>query len=149
IPFLVLDFKRNFRALLRDEASGQLLVITVGRNTAPLALNMMRPPNGVERNEWIEALADTISTAYLLMQGARNVLKEALLGAMQQHGDRATLRDALGLLRIELAHARTGGRRYGWLESSYRSIEELTKGDIGAALNTIDGIALHELLNIP
>jgi hypothetical protein len=143
------DFKRNYRCLLHDEKSGELLVVTVGRDAAPLRLNMLRAPPGVASSEWVEALTDIIATAYLLMQGARNVLKEALLGAIDQHGDRATLRDALSLVRQELAGARSGSRRYGWLESSYRSIEELTKGAVGDSLNAVDGKTLMDFLRVP
>lgn len=35
-------------------------------------------PRGVDFGEWADALTDINSTAYLLLQGARNVLKEAL-----------------------------------------------------------------------
>jgi hypothetical protein len=59
---------------------------TVGRNHAPLHLNALTPPRGVEFEEWADALSDIISTSYLLMQRARNVLNEALLRARQQHG---------------------------------------------------------------
>lgn len=78
VPFMVFDFKRNYRCLLGAEHKNRgpptLLVLTVGRNVAPLALNAMTPPSGVPFGEWAEALADVISTSYLLMQGARNVL---------------------------------------------------------------------------
>jgi hypothetical protein len=81
------------------------------------------------------------------MQGARNVLKEALLSAIEYKGERATMRDALDHLRQQLVNTRSGGRRYGWLESSYRSVEELTKGALGTSLNAVDGTTLEALLD--
>lgn len=144
IPVAVFDFKRNYRVLL--STTREVLVVTVGRDTAPLALNALQPPPGVTPTEWVDALADIISTAYLLMQGARNVLKEALLEANREFGHEARLSDALAILRNTLASGRVGSRRYGWLESTYRSIEELTKGTFGKALNAKAPIALHELL---
>jgi hypothetical protein len=149
VTFWSVDFKRNYRCLLNDENAGTLLVLTVGRDTAPLGVNMLQAPPGVASAEWVEALTDIISSAYLLMQGARNVLKEALLGAIAARRERATLRDALSLLTQELAGARSGSRRYGWLESSYRSIEELTKGGIGESLNATNGSTLSDLLLVP
>jgi hypothetical protein len=143
------DFKRNYRCLLHDQNAGKLVVLTVGRGTAPLSLNMLRAPPGVAPPEWVEGLTDLVATSYLLMQGARNVLKESLLGAIELQGDRATLRDALSLLKQQLVSARSGSRRYGWLESSYRSIEELTKGAIGESLNAINGTTLADLLRVP
>src|SRR5204862_465230 len=38
---------------------------------------------------------------------------------------------------------------YGWLESATRSVEELTKGAFGAALNTLNAARIVELLDAP
>lgn len=146
IPFMVFDFKRNYRCLLRAPASESLIVFTVGRTTAPLAINALTPPPGVEFEEWAEALSDIISTSYLLLQGARNVMKEALLQAHAQHGEGATLTHAYELLARELDATRSGSRRYGWLESSTRSLEELTKGSFGRSLNATTSTPVSDLL---
>lgn len=148
VPFMVFDFKRNYRTLLAAPAHDNLVVFTVGRATAPLHLNALQPPSGVEFEEWAEALADIISTSYLLMQGARNVLKEALLQARARNGEEATLAHAHALLQAELDATKAGSRRYGWLESSTRSLEELTKGSFGRALNT-SGQTISDLLTRP
>jgi Helicase HerA, central domain len=148
VPFMVFDFKRNYRSLLAAEHHEQLVVFTVGRDTAPLQVNALAPPAGVSFEEWAEALSDIISTSYLLMQGARNVLKEALLQAHAKHGNEATLAHAHALLASELDATKAGSRRYGWLESSTRSLEELSKGLFGRALNT-NGVQLDELLARP
>ncbi len=149
IPFMVFDFKRGYRTLLRAPGSDRLIVLTVGRNTAPLAINALLPAPGVEFEEWAEALTDIISTSYLLMQGARNVLKEAILQARAQHGEAATLTHAHELLVGELDATRAGSRRYGWLESSTRSLEELTKGNFGKALNATSATPVSDLLEQP
>lgn len=146
IPFMVFDFKRNYRCLLRAPGSDRLIVFTVGRSTAALAINALRPPPGVEFDEWAEALSDIICTSYLLLQGARNVLKEAILQAHEQHREGATLAHAYELLARELDATRAGSRRYGWLESSTRSLEELTKGSFGRALNANNGVSVATLL---
>jgi hypothetical protein len=147
--FMVFDFKRNYRCLLDAPGAGHLLVLTVGRDVAPLAINALQPPRGVGFEEWAAGLADIISTSYLLMQGARNVLIEALLQAHRDHGDDATLKDAHQVLDAELRSGRSGSRRYGWLESSTRSLEELTKGSFGNALNAINGTSYAALVQSP
>lgn len=149
VPFMVFDFKRNYRTLLCAPGHDDLVVFTVGRATAPLQLNALTPPAGVPFDEWAEALTDVISTSYLLMQGARNVLKEALLQAHAQHAEGATLAHAYALLQAELEGTKAGSRRYGWLESSTRSLEELSKGSFGRALNTTDAIRVEALLTRP
>lgn len=146
VPFMIFDFKRNYRCLLRAPESADLVVFSVGRNTAPLAINALAPPPGVEVEEWADALTDTISASYLLMQGARNVLKESLLQAHERHGKDATLAHAHQLLARELDAARSGSRRYGWLESATRSVEELSKGGFGSALNATNSTPVEELL---
>jgi len=148
VAFMVFDFKRNYRSLLAASHHEEVVVFTVGRETAPLQLNALAPPPGVSFEEWADALTDIISTSYLLLQGARNVLKEALLQAHAQHAERATLSHAHALLASELATTKTGSRRYGWLESSTRSLEELSKGSFGRALNT-GGVRIEELLTRP
>ena len=154
--FMVFDFKRNYRCLLHA-AEGtfhaprgrRLVVFTVGRDVAPLSLNALQAPTGVPFSEWAEALADIISTSYLLMQGARNVLKESLLQTYEVHGQQATFSQAHELLAAELGKAKSGSRRYGWLESSARSLDELSKGGFGSALNAINGMTVRSLLEIP
>jgi hypothetical protein len=146
IPFMVFDFKRNYRCMLRAPGHERLVVFTVGRETAPLSINALTPPADVPFAEWAAALGDIISTSYLLMQGARNVLTEALLQAHATHGAAATLAHAHALLAKELDATRAGSRRYGWLESSTRSLEELTKGSFGNALNATTPTPIEALL---
>lgn len=148
-PFMVFDFKRNYRCLLGAPGAERLVVVTVGRDIAPLHLNALCPPPGVEFAEWAAGLADIISTSYLLMQGARNVLVEALLRAHRDQGDAATLSDAYRHLDAELRETRPGSRRYGWLESSTRSLEELSKGPFGRSLNAADPMRWPDLLGVP
>jgi hypothetical protein len=148
-PVMVFDFKRGYRCLLDAPGAADLVVLTVGRATAPLFLNALQPPRGVGFAEWAAGLADIISASYLLMQGARNVLMEALLQAHREKGQDATFKDAHQLLDLELRATRSGSRRYGWLESSARSLEELSKGGYGEALSAINGIAFADLMRRP
>jgi hypothetical protein len=143
VPFMAFDFKRNYRCLL---GAGDVVVFTVARDTAPLRMNALRPPGGVGVGEWVEALSDIICTAYLLLHGARNVLKEALLAAVHEHGRDATLAHARAFLKADLARSKSGSRRYGWLESATRSVEELSTGPFGDAL-TASGAPVEELLS--
>jgi hypothetical protein len=149
VPFMCFDFKRNYRCLLDAPRAERLVVITVGRDIAPLRVNALQPPPGVEFEEWIAGLADLISTSYLLMQGARNVLIEGFRDAHRERGTSATFLDAHRILDAELQSLRAGSRRYGWLESSARSLEELTRGGYGAALNAHGHGTFADLLGLP
>src|SRR5258706_1485486 len=149
VCYWAVDFKRNYRCLLADPHGKNIVVFTLGRSLAPLSLNVLSPPRGVERNAWVEALCDIICTAFLLLHGARNVLKTALLGAIANKGDRATLRDARELVANDLVRSRPGSRRYGWLESTHRSLEDLSTGTLGQSINATNPLSLHELAAVP
>ncbi|MDX2154026.1 MAG: DUF87 domain-containing protein [Bryobacteraceae bacterium] len=146
IPFIAVDFKRNYRCLLHDEYGESVLVLSIGRALAPVRVNILQPPDNVSDAEWIEALTDIISNAYLLLQGARNVLKSALSEAHRAGG---TLRAARDLLTTQLTSARAGSRRYGWLESSHRALDELSKDELGQALCAITENTITHLLSRP
>ena len=147
LAFSCIDFKRNYRCLLKDENASALLVFTVGRNTAPLRLNVLAAPPGVQPTQYVELLADAISSAYLLLHGARNVLKAALLSAIGAKGNQATLVDARDFAASELARARGGSRRYGWLESTHRALDEL--GKLSDDICATNPISFEELLSRP
>lgn len=148
-PFIAFDFKRNYRCLLRSSLGSGVVVLSLGREVAPAELNAMQPPPGIGFEEWVEGLSDIICESYLLLHGARSVLKESLLAARREHGDGASLRDAHALLAAELEGTKAGSRRYGWLESATRSLEELTKGAFGRALCAVDPVPLSWLLSTP
>src|SRR5258708_39384392 len=44
VPFMIFDFKRHYRCLLRAPRSDDLIVFSVGRSTAPLAIHALTPP---------------------------------------------------------------------------------------------------------
>lgn len=80
------------------------------------------------------------------MSGTSNILTRR---AIANKGDPATLRDALEIVASDLARSRQGSRRYGWLESTHRSLEELAPGTLGESLNASNPLSLHELLAVP
>jgi hypothetical protein len=148
VPCWIFDFKRNYRCLLGASIGKKIKVFTVGRNVAPLQINCLRAPPGVLIEEWIEALADIMSAAYLLMQGARNVLKDVLFRACDIHGPTATLWHTYRLLREDMRQTRVGSRRHGWTESAARTLEELSTGSFGTTLNAQDAVPFADLLDV-
>ena len=149
MPFMIFDFKRNYRCLSILPFAKQLSVCTIGRTINPLPLNVLQAPAGISVEEWVEALADIISSAYLLMHGARNVLKSALLRVLDEKKEKATLRDALDLILNSLERTRVSTREYGWLESTARSLEELCSGVFGDGLNSAEALSVEDLLARP
>ncbi len=144
MPVMVFDFKTNYRVLV--PLHPDLVVLTVGNATAPLGLNALQPPQGVPFEEWAGALADILSAAYLLMHGARNILREAFLRAWQEQGEQATFHTAFAILKARFPLTAHRTRTFGWMESAHRALDELTKGGFGQSVNQPDAMPLPDLL---
>lgn len=69
VPFLVFDWKRNYRDLAGLPGFESLDVLTVGRGVAPFAFNPLRPPPGTERQVWLKKLIEVMAHAYFLGEG--------------------------------------------------------------------------------
>jgi len=68
-PFLVFDWKRNYRDLLSKNEFENLLVFTVGRQTSPFRFNPLIPPPGTPAKVWLKKLIEIICHAYFLGEG--------------------------------------------------------------------------------
>lgn len=71
VPFLVFDFKNDYRHLVQDQ---DLLVI----NWRDFKFNPLQPPPGVQPGKWGEVLADTFAHATDLLIGSESYLLEQL-----------------------------------------------------------------------
>jgi hypothetical protein len=57
-PFLVFDWKRNYRDLLTLPEFSELHVFTVGRSVAPVRFNPLIPPPGPLATVWPKKLIE-------------------------------------------------------------------------------------------
>jgi hypothetical protein len=83
-PFLVFDWKRNYRDLLLDE--GDILVFTVGRNVCPFWFNPLIPPKGTAPTVWLKKLIEVMAHAYFLGEGVAFLLQKAIDQVYKEHG---------------------------------------------------------------
>lgn len=60
IPFLVFDWKKNYRDLLGLRSFRGLAIYTVGRDQAPFFFNPLIPPRGVAPREWLKKLIEVM-----------------------------------------------------------------------------------------
>ena len=77
IPFLVVDWKRGYRALLSlpDKRVDHLKVFTVGRKTrASFNWNPLRDPPGVYPQTWIAIVAEALEKFHISGQGVADVM---------------------------------------------------------------------------
>ncbi|MBI2132382.1 MAG: ATP-binding protein [Candidatus Tectomicrobia bacterium] len=152
-PFLVFDWKRNYRDLLRLPGFEDLHVFTIGSTVAPLQFNPLIPPAGVPPRQWLAKLADVISHAYFTGHGVEFLLREALDTVYDQFGVYTgnqkrypTFEDVWE----ELKKVKAYGREGLWMASAKRVLAALTfSGGLGPVLNSPTQGPLAQLLEQP
>ena len=148
-PFLIFDWKRNYRDLLAGPEPVPLEVYTVGRRVRPLHFNPLIPPPGTDAKIWLKKLIEIISHAYYLGEGVMFMLQEALDHVYQAHHcydvpDRyPTMQDVLDhVLTVSVR-----GRKALWLDSTLRALQSLCFGQISDVINVSCNDSLLDLLN--
>ena len=136
-PFLIFDYKRNYRDLLGhpDFAGQDTLVFTVGRNeVAPFLFNPKNRPPGVEEHVWNKQLAEIIEKVYLLGPGAHDVFMEST-----HHSTFAQMKDAV-------VNQRKKARELLWWASVKRTLNAITYPGLGEMVNCLQGYSIPDLL---
>jgi len=85
VPYMVFDFKNDYRHLVADQ---DLLVI----NWRDLKFNPLKPPPGVSPGKWGEILADTFAHATDLLIGSESYVLEKLRVLYDCYGEAETER---------------------------------------------------------
>jgi len=149
-PFLVFDWKRNYRDLLiiPEAHDEQMLVFTVGREVCPFYFNPLIPPEGTSPSVWLLKLIEIMCHAYFLGEGVVYVLSRAIdnvyrdFGVYEGTGCWPTFRNVL----YYLENHECKGRETQWLASALRAVATLCFGEMSRILNT-GNYPLAELLN--
>jgi len=149
-PFLVFDWKRNYRDLLiiPEAYDEQILVFTVGREVCPFHFNPLVPPEGTSPSVWLSKLIEIMCHAYFLGEGVIYVLSRAIdnvyrdFGVYEGSGCWPTFRNVL----YYLENYECKGRETQWLASALRAAATLCFGEMSRILNT-GNYPLAELLN--
>jgi len=149
-PFLVFDWKRNYRDLLSLPECKDLLVLTVGRNIAPFRFNPLLPPPGTQATVWLKKLIEVICHAYFLGEGVTVLLMRAIDSLYCRYGlyNQQPVRiPTMSDVKDFLSERKTKGREAGWMESAMRAVEVLCFGEIGRVLNSREPLDITDLLN--
>lgn len=77
-PFLIFDWKRNYRDLKQLPAFSELSVFTVGRAAKRFSFNPLLPPPGCEPGHWLMLLVDVLKHAYFVGEGVEYLLREGI-----------------------------------------------------------------------
>ena len=137
-PFLIFDYKRNYRDLLKhpDFEKHNIMIFTVGRNNVvPFHFNPKNGPDGVEEYVWIKQLAQIIEKVYLLGPGAHDVFMESAgMNTFREMGDK-------------VLKQKKRARELLWWASIKRTLNAINYPGLGEVVNCRQGYPIPELLN--
>lgn len=149
-PFLVFDWKRNYRDLLVLPEFEAVEVYTIGRNIAPLTFNPLIPPVGTDPKSWLKKLNEVIAHAYCLGNGVLFLLQQAVDAVYEEAGvydgtvhEWPTFKDVM----VEARSMDTRGREAGWLSSALRALSSLCFGGMGELLNSCNNRSIDHILD--
>ena len=149
-PFLVFDWKRNYRDLLSLPECRDILVFTVGRRVAPFCFNPLVPPPGTQATVWLKKLIEVMCHAYFLGEGVTVLLMRAMDSLYRRYGvyDQVPVRTpTMADVRDFLLERKPKGREAGWMESALRAVEVLCFGEMGRVLNNPQPLDVAKLLD--
>lgn len=119
-PFLIFDWKRNYRDLLNFLGNKDLSVFTVGRDVSPFYFNPLIPPRGTLPTVWLKKLIEIMCHAYYLGEGVAFLLQKAIDSIFEEakiyegSSSYPTLSDVKNWLQSYKAR----GREAQWMDSA-------------------------------
>lgn len=136
-PFLIFDYKRNYRDLLKhpDFKNEEILIFTVGRNVVPFYFNPKERPDGVEKHVWTKQLAQIIEKVYLLGPGANDVFMES-----------AGL-DTFKEMKDKVLKQKKRARELLWWASVKRTLNAINYPGLGEMVNCLKSYPIPALLD--
>lgn len=149
-PFLVFDWKRNYRDLVSLPPFADVEVYTIGRNIAPFTFNPLIPPPGTSPKTWLKKLNEVIAHSYCLGNGVLYLLQQSINAVYEEAGVYSGKVQRWPTFRDVLAKARNmdvRGREAGWLSSTLRALSSLCFGDMDGLLNTGNNQNLDRILD--
>jgi len=138
-PFLVFDWKKSFRPIMKEDNS--IMCFTIGNHSISnlFKTNINRPPKGVSPKEWINTLCDLLTECFSVSFGVHKILLETLDEIFQGWGvyEGSNLYPNWEHVKrmLEVKARDSKGRETGWYESALRIATVLTFGDFGKVVN--------------
>ena len=149
-PFLLFDWKRNYRDLLSLPQFQHIEVYTIGRNIAPFRFNPLIPPQGTDPKIWLKKLNEVIAHAYCLGNGVLFLLQQAVDAVYEDAGVYDGTVEKFPTFKEVMVKARnmdTRGRESGWLSSTLRALSSLCFGEMDRLLNTNNNQSIDHIMD--
>ncbi len=156
IPFLVFDWKRNYRDLLALNKDRFVAVYTVGRGLKPFYLNPLIPPPGTSPEVWLKKITEVIARAYYVGEGVMSILHRGIDAVYDTFGVYAgtverwpTFDDVKLWIDEYVRKASFKELKAQWVASTQRTLQSLCYGEMGRVLNTDVPTHVENLLDQP
>lgn len=137
-PFLVFDWKTNYRALRQLPGFQDLKIIRLGSKDCQFRFNPLIPPPGIHPKNWMAMLIDVIKHAFFVAHGVEYFFRKGIDYLYEQFGiyegkeEYPTFADLEKTLQKEFVR----GREMLWMSSAKRTLASLTfSGLLGETLN--------------
>ena len=149
-PFLVFDWKKNYRDLVQLPEYKDMKVYTVGRGARPFKFNPLIPPPGTKPEHWLVRLIDVMKHAFFLGEGVEYLLRAAMDSAYDRNGvfDGSDTYPRLSQVEAFVQKRFAKGRMSLWQASAIRAMSHLTyKRGLGAVVDVYDSVNPDDLLS--
>ena len=143
IPFVVFDWERNYRDLIKENK--EVKIFTIGADTSPFFFNYFKMPDGITYQEYVKNVIEIFNKAYVGGAGSDSILLQIFDEAYQEN-EVPTTRDAHDILSSEMKK-KLRGRDMLWKQSGLRMLQFLSYGGIGEVFNTKLSYPIESLLN--
>ena len=151
IPFMVIDWKRQWRSMLSLDDFTELKsieVYTVGRDVMPFLWNPFRPPPGVDYKSWLSVIVECLEKSHLGGLGVGDFIfriYENLFKEIKSDNFYPNFHDGAR----ELEKIKVGGREFLWWQSTKRIFKSFIFGPSSKSFNARDPVKLEELFEKP
>ena len=151
IPFMVIDWKRQWRSMLSLNNFPELKkvqVYTIGRDIIPFLWNPFRPPGNIDYKTWISVIVECLEKSHLGGLGVGDFfirIYEKLFAELKDENFYPNFHDGMR----ELEKMKVGGREFLWWQSTKRIFKSFTFGPSSKSFNARNPVKLEELLEKP
>jgi len=151
IPFMVIDWKRQWRSMLSLKdfpGLDKVEVYTVGRDVIPFLWNPFRPPPNVDYKSWLSVIVECLEKSHLGGLGVGDFIfriYEKLFKEDKGENFYPNWYDGMH----ELENIKVGGREFLWWQSTKRIFKSFTFGPSSKSFNARSPIKLEELFEKP
>jgi len=142
IPFIVFDWEKNYRDLVKEYP--QVKIFTIGSDVSPFFFNYLKIPPDLTYKDYVKNVIEIFNRAYIGGVGSDSVLLKVFDQAYQEH-NLPTTEDAHKILAGSMTGKKFRGREMLWKQSSLRMLEFLSYGGTGKIYNVKEFYPIEKL----